>query len=120
MNADGIWGSGPMDHPTNSEANSKTDFAYGSSQGAICAQYIYLAYADDADLVYMSSECGKRPTTAKYHAKLLDSGKALEVYSIPRKELSPKSKVSHFAIVVWDGSENRVFGSPTTPFTLAL
>ena len=120
-NVDGVWGYGRYDQAKEKTARPKSDFAYAAnSDGTICTQYIYSGYADSPDVIYSTSDCGRRKSAATFRTGQASNGLTLQVYAIPRAELRGLTKGFHFVIEVWDGSASRVFGSPTAPFVLKL
>ena len=116
----GVWGEGPVPDRDRRLSPSSPDFAYASSRGTLCSQYIYESYADDPDIVYGSSVCGLRTSAATFRAAAVSDGVSLQTFAIPKSELHNGPGEVHFVIEIWNGSGSSVFGSPLAPYVLML
>jgi hypothetical protein len=116
----GAWGEGAVPDRNRSASPASPDFAYASDHGTICSQYIYVSYQTEPDLLYGSSFCDLRKSAATLRTVITSNGVSLQTYTIPKSELRNGPGEVHFAIDIWNGSGDSVFGSPSTPFVLTL
>jgi hypothetical protein len=116
----GVWGEGPVTPRDRTLSPLSPDFAYASSHGTFCSQYIYEAYKEDPDKVSGSSFCGVRTSAATFRVDTVSDGVSLQTFTIPRSELRNGPGEVRFAIEIWNGSGTFVFGSPSAPYILTL